>query len=246
MSQQVIAVFGDIHSNLEALTAVLADMEAQSVTQRVCLGDIVGYAASPAKCLAMVRSLNCPIVQGNHDEAAGAETPLTGMRDLAKAGIEFSRKKLAPEERTFLKELPRVEKVAGCLFVHASLHNPGEWGYITDAPDAAEHFEQQGVNVCFCGHTHQPRVWSRSDSERPVGRNGQGTITLDRHSRYLINVGSVGQPRDLNANACYVIYDADNNTVEFRRVKYDVTKARRKISRAKLPKFLGQRLALGR
>src|SRR5438874_9219384 len=103
MSQQVIAVFGDIHSNLEALTAVLADMDAQGVTHRVCLGDIVGYAASPAKCLALVRGLNCPIVQGNHDEATGGETPLIGMRGLAKAGIEYSRNKLDFEARTFLK-----------------------------------------------------------------------------------------------------------------------------------------------
>ena len=165
MREQVIAVFGDIHSNLEALTSVLADMDTQGVTQRVCLGDIVGYAASPAKCLAVVRGLNCPIVRGNHDECAGAETPLPdGMNDLAKAGIEFSRKKLTPEERTLLKELPLVAKVAGSQFVHASLPNPGEWEYITDAAEAREHFALQDARICFCGHTHRPCVWKCSES----------------------------------------------------------------------------------
>src|SRR2546422_9022150 len=102
MSESVLAVFGDIHSNLEALDAVLADMDALGIQRRVCLGDIVGYAANPAECLKLVRSLGCPVLKGNHDALAATDDALDDMRDVAKTGIEFARQKLTVEEREYL------------------------------------------------------------------------------------------------------------------------------------------------
>ena len=246
MKERATAVFSDIHSNLDALEAVLADMDSLGVKRYVCLGDIVGYGPSPVASLKRVRALNCPIVRGNHDEAVASDVPVGDFRDVAQAGIEFSRTKLSVEARAFLGALPLTIEYEGCQFVHASLHEPSNWNYIMREFDAEMHFKHQTAHVCFCGHTHIPVVWQKKGDQLPAGRNGVGTVKLDRDCISLVNVGAVGQPRDFNPDACYVIYDPEEQTVEFRRVKYDTTKARRKISRAKLPKFLGQRLALGR
>ena len=246
MNESVLAVFSDVHSNLEALEAVLADMDALGIKNHICLGDIVGYGPSPGACLKRIRALNCPILLGNHDNAAATDTPLENLRDIAVAGIEFSRTKLSGDEKLFLKSLPLTAGDEECQFVHSSLIEPSEWDYITTELEADVHFGYQHAPICFSGHTHVPMVWQKIGDKMPTGRRGVGKIAFQPECKYLINVGAVGQPRDLSSNSCYVIFDTGKQTVEFRRVKYDIAKTRKKISRAKLPKFLGQRLALGR
>jgi diadenosine tetraphosphatase ApaH/serine/threonine PP2A family protein phosphatase len=246
MSEKLIAVFADIHSNLEALTSVLADGDAQGLSRHVCLGDIVGYAANPSQCLEMIRGIGCPTVKGNHDEVVASEIEPDEMQGLARRGIEFARKKLSAEQRDYLANLPLTLSTKGCEFVHACLDHPDEWLYIVREPDAREHFRAQTRQIAFCGHTHVPMVWHLSNAGEMSTWGGHGRIQLPSRGKTLVNVGSVGQPRDLNPDACYVIFDPVERTVEFRRVKYDIAKARRKISRATLPKFLGQRLSLGR
>ena len=246
MADSLLAVFGDIHSNLEAFQAVMADMDSFGVNRRICLGDIVGYAANPVRCLELVRSLGCPVVKGNHDAYAGNSQELDQMRDVARSGIEFSRDKLSHEQRSYLTDLPLVINVGDCEFVHASLDEPQAYLYVMHERDAREHFKAQMQPFCFCGHTHVPRVWHQNKEGKITAWRGKGRIELPAGGNVLINVGSVGQPRDLCPEACYAIFHKESREVEFRRVPYDIRKARHKITRAKLPRYSAQRLSLGR
>jgi diadenosine tetraphosphatase ApaH/serine/threonine PP2A family protein phosphatase len=246
MSEFALAVFGDIHSNLEALEAVLADMNALGIQHSVCLGDIVGYAANPAKCLRLVRSLGCPVLKGNHDAFAASDDAMHDMRDVAEIGIEFARQKLTAEEREYLAGLPLTTLEGDCEFVHASLNRPENWAYLVRDEALQEHFKAQTQRICFAGHTHVPCAWQLSPGGELRSLAKQSQVELPTDGKLLINVGSVGQPRDLCRDACYVIYDPQYNSVEFRRIAYDVRKTKRRILRAKLPAFAAQRLSLGR
>jgi predicted phosphodiesterase len=240
-----IAIFSDIHGNLEALEAVLADMEKQNVQEKVCLGDIVGYGPDPAKCLELVREIGCPIVQGNHDQGSVESNEDPSFNTYAKAGLEHTRKQLNEEQKEFLVRLPMKIEGDGSTFVHASLYDKEPWFYICDKGDVACHFEYQTQPVCFCGHTHKPVVWRQTKGkaqELPF----TPPFTLDPDSKYLINVGSVGQSRTLNPDASYVIFDTIARMIEYRLVPYDFKKTQKKIIRAGLPRYLAQRLALGR
>jgi diadenosine tetraphosphatase ApaH/serine/threonine PP2A family protein phosphatase len=197
MPDSIFAVFADVHANLEALQTVLADMDAQAISRRVCLGDIVGYAASPAQCLELVRGMGCPVVQGDDDEAVATDMALDEMRDVAQSGIEFARQKLSTEQCAYLASLPLTLSCESCKFVHASLNAPADWHYIMREPEAQEHFKVQTEPLCFCGHTHVPTVWHLSNTGNIKSWRGHGRIELPAGGKTLINVGSVGQPRDL-------------------------------------------------
>jgi diadenosine tetraphosphatase ApaH/serine/threonine PP2A family protein phosphatase len=247
MAESQVAVFSDVHSNLEALEAVMTDAKANGIKRFVCLGDIVGYAASPAQCVDLVRGLKCPVLQGNHDAAASSNSDpdSSSMHDMALAGIEYSRKTLSHEQRTYLSNLPLTFSSGRSQYVHASLEEPGDWGYVMGSYDALAHFEKQELPVCFCGHTHVPAVWHPS-RQGMLTYPTDGRVRLPEGGKTLVNVGSVGQPRDGNPLACYVVYDEIANTVEFRRVAYDIGKAGEKIVAAKLPVSLAERLSRGR
>lgn len=246
MQSEAIAVFSDIHSNLEALQAVIADMDAFGVNRRICLGDIVGYAANPSRCLDLVWSMGCPVLKGNHDVASAGNFPLFGMRPVAQIGVQYSRAKLSPAQKVYLNDLPMELTQWGCQFVHASLEAPEEWIYILDGHDAARHFYRQKAPICFCGHTHRPMVWERGAGWFVDGYDGSGWMPLGKEEKILINVGSVGQPRDDNPHACYALYFPAEHAVEFRRIPYDIATTQRKIAAAKLPPFLSKRLEQGR
>jgi diadenosine tetraphosphatase ApaH/serine/threonine PP2A family protein phosphatase len=246
MLQFPAAIFSDVHANLEALEAVLADMDALSIRSRVCLGDTVGYGPDPGGCLQRVRSLNCPTLMGNHDDATAGDGDLSDMGAVAVSGILFAREKLSPEERAYLKSLPLTFSAENSEFVHASLDAPSEWNYILSVWDAVAHFAAQTKPLCFCGHTHVPAAWHLTDDGDIAAWPGQGRIQAPPGGKLLVNVGSVGQPRDLQPSACYVICDEGGRSIEFRRVKYDIAKTRKKILRAKLPPFSAERLSLGR
>lgn len=246
MTDSLIAVFSDVHSNLEALEAVLSDMEKQGARQFFCLGDIVGYSADPVACLERIRALNCPTLRGNHDEAATNDMDVSKMNSSAQAGIEFSREQLSPEQREWLANLPLTLQEQDCQFVHASLDAPDEWWYVLSPEDALLHFNSQTHPLCFCGHTHNPVFWHWNGTGKLSVRHGTGRIPLPPEGKTLINAGSVGQPRDLNPDACYVLFDPSERWVEFRRIPYDISKAKRKIMKAGLPAFSADRLSLGR
>jgi len=237
------AIIADIHSNLEALEVVLDDIKAQKCDQIVCLGDIVGYGANPKECLQIVRELNIPCVKGNHDEYCSTDNPMEGFNPHAADAIAWTRQQLSDEEKQFLKELKYIRLIHNFTIVHATLDVPQRWGYVFDKLMAAASFTYQNTNVCFFGHTHVPLAFIR-DSVVRGGTYSKFKVEPDK--KYFVNVGSVGQPRDNNPKAGYVIYDMDEMTIELRRLDYDIKKAQAKIIAAGLPQRLADRLAVGK
>ena len=238
------AVLSDIHSNLEALKVVLDHTKAQQCTHYVCLGDIVGYGPNPKECLSIIRSLDCPVVMGNHDEYCAGEMDLTGFNPMASDAIKWTRQQLTEEERTWLRNLKYVRNVESFTIVHATLDLPEKWAYVFDRLAAQASFNYQHTPVCFNGHTHVPVAFVRG----PAGINGGlfTKIKIEVGRKYFINVGSIGQPRDRNPKSSYVVFDLDNNVIEIHRLDYDIAAVQKKIDAAGLPASLADRLAQGR
>lgn len=238
-----IALFGDIHSNLEALQSVLADAEMQECTHRICLGDIVGYSADPVACIETVRALNCPVIKGNHDEQAAMSGRFTGFTELADAAIRWTRGQLSDHDKEWLRSLRLQRVIRDFTVVHATLDTPHKWSYIFTPGDAAASFTYQHTPVCFYGHTHEPVLFS---SGVAVKKQNFEQIRLKPGRKHMINIGSVGQPRDGDWRAAYVIYNPETMEVELRRIPYDIENTQRKIADAGLPPELAERLALGK
>jgi diadenosine tetraphosphatase ApaH/serine/threonine PP2A family protein phosphatase len=237
------AILGDIHANLEALHAVLADAKAQEATRYACVGDIVGYNANPVECLTLLRELQCAVVRGNHDHYCSMDEALSGFHPMAADAVDWTRKQLSAEQRQYLHNLPYVAPVETFTMVHSTLDMPGNWGYVFEALEAEASFTYQRSTVCFFGHTHVPLAFEKFD----VVRGGlYSKIKVQLGRKYFINVGSVGQPRDGDPRAAYVLFDLMQNAIELRRVPYDIPAAQEKITRAGLPARMAARLAVGR
>ena len=246
-NQKAIAVISDIHSNFEALTAVLEDFKEHEDASIVCLGDVVGYASGVRACLRAIRGLGCPVLKGNHDEAACLPDPPENFNETARAGTIFSAKQITKSDREWLTSLPSRLEIDGISFTHASLSSAFDWEYVLSPDDALRHFTEQSSRLAFCGHTHRPGIWWLESRKKQISHcNGEGIITLPNTGKLLVNVGSVGQPRDGDNRACYVIYRPDQDSIEFRRITYDIARAKKKIIRAKLPHFTAHRLTNGR
>jgi predicted phosphodiesterase len=237
------ALIADIHSNLEALEAVLADCKAQGVTNYACLGDVVGYCANPKECLDIVRKLGMPCVKGNHDEYCSMDEGLEGFNPHAAEAVEWTRNHLTSEDRKWLKDLKYMRLVASFSIVHATLDGPQRWGYVFDKLAAAASFTYQNTALCFFGHTHVPVAFVR---DSVVRGNTYSKFRIEPGRKYFINVGSVGQSRDGVPKATYAIYDMDEGTVELRRLDYDMATTQKKILAAGLPRRLADRLTEGR
>ncbi|AKJ64306.1 metallophosphoesterase family protein [Kiritimatiella glycovorans] len=237
------AILGDVHANLPAFRAVLEDVRREGITNYVFLGDIVGYAAEPKECLDIVRELNCPVVQGNHDCYTASNDSMEHFTPAAAETVRWTREQLSDEEREYLGNLPLSLDVEGFSIVHASLTHPGSWPYIVDTGMAAECFEQQKSALCLYGHTHVPLQFRSSDR---IEVGGLSKVRLRSGYRYLINVGSVGQPRDGDPRASYGILDLLDNSIELRRIEYDINKAKKSILAAGLPHKNAIRLSAGR
>lgn len=238
-----IALFGDIHANLEALEVVLADARVQGCTDFVCLGDVVGYNANPSECLEIVRAMNCPVVKGNHDEDASGQHSLDAMNPTAASALMWTREQLSSEQREWLRKLRMVRQVSDFTIVHSTLDQPANWNYVTNRFDAMSNFSYQFTQVCFHGHTHVPRVYVKDSA---VHEEPAESVAIEAGAKYFINVGSVGQPRDGDWRASYAIYDLESRVVVFRRLEYDIMKTQQKIIDAGLPEMLASRLAEGR
>lgn len=236
------AIFGDIHANLEALQTVLADAEAAGVTHYVCLGDVVGYNANPSECLKIVKDMGCPVVKGNHDEQAYENTNLSYFNPLAAHAIQWTRDQLTAEDKDWLKNLKMFRLVRNFTVVHATLDSPGSWGYVLSDLDAGASFSYQHTQLCFYGHTHVPRAFVR---DTRIVEYEPSFITLETGKKYFVNPGSVGQPRDGDWRSSYLLYTPGSQTLEWRRLEYDLATAQNKIRAAGLPERLALRLADG-
>ena len=237
------AIFGDVHSNLEALNAVLEDARSHDCTHFVCIGDTVGYNANPSECLDVIQKLDCPVVKGNHDEEASLDTELVGLNPLAQKSMQWTRDNLDLNQKKYLKELKLARHVGDFTIVHATLDSPASWGYVTSKFDALESLGYQYTPVCFFGHTHVPAFYFKDlRMEEHQGKS----IKIETGKKYQINVGSVGQPRDGDFRSSYCIYDVDERLIINRRVGYDIKTAQEKILKAGLPEQLAHRLAEGK
>jgi len=243
------AIISDIHANLEALEAVLADLRPQAETV-ICLGDIVGYNANPNECLELVQNVCDVVIAGNHDQAACGLRPYDDFSEYAREAMDWTRQQLSPAWYEYLRGLPTTAIFSDqWLAAHGSPWDTDEylfhaWHFQTAFLYVQECLPQ--VRGCFIGHTHLPMIWEYTPPglARPVDVTPL-TVALQPARRYIINPGSVGQPRYGSPAASYVLLDAQALTVEFRFVTYDVAATQDKIYDAMLPLPLAERLALG-
>jgi len=246
MHRNPLAILSDIHSNLDALEAVTAELDAAGIDNVVCLGDVVGYAAYPEECINRIRRRGWQTVLGNHDHALDNSLAKGQMNDVANAGIRLAEKQVSRGNRTWLGSLPMRLSRTHAVFTHASLDFSEEWPYLIDVESTLLHFLEQQIPLCFVGHTHRPMVinW-QGKSKLDVLIPTQEKVPLTHSGKTTINVGSVGQPRDGDPRACYVLYFPQTHHVEFRRIPYDVKSAQKAIRKAGLPPFAAKRLAQG-
>lgn len=240
----LVALISDIHGNIDALDAVIADIRSRKVDEVYCLGDVVGYGGAPSECVRFVMTQCSVTVMGNHDELAVKEV-ITAPERVA-AGIRAAREQLSNEEKQWLKELPIKHEVHGITLVHSSLEWPEMWPYIHDERDVRAHFVNQSTQLSFVGHTHVPQVARYSSS---AGVNiftpKEKLINLNERALFVVNVGSVGQPRDDDPRASYGLFDTEKRFFQIRRVPYDIAKAQARIREAGLPETNAVRLEKG-
>lgn len=238
-----VGIFSDIHGNVHALNAVLAELEKEQVDFIVCCGDVVGYGGNPNQCVEILRQREIPTIAGNHDFAALALVDITYFNDIAREAIIWTRDQLSPDNLAFLKELPLSIELDDMLFVHASPNSPESWNYIITMGQARTGFQHFTQRVCFIGHSHTPFIVENNDGNLACPETPH--VRMRENCRYLVNVGSVGQPRDRNPDACFAIYDREAKTIEIRRATYDMAGAQEAIMSNGLPSELADRLAYG-
>lgn len=242
-----IAILSDIHANFEALLAVFDDIQGNRIDQVICLGDIVGYGVNPNECIDLVKK-NCPIVLlGNHDAAAIGTLSTQHFNIHAKIAIEWTTTNLSKNSSQWLNSLSLRQVENENTYVHATPYEPGMWYYITSLEEAAFNFQFFETRLCFIGHTHIPIIIVLDhEKELYVHQDAKVECANLGSSRLLINVGSVGQPRDRNCDSCYGIVDTDEKLFLHRRVAYDIKKTQAKMRKQKMPEFLIMRLEDGR
>lgn len=230
------AVISDIHSNREALSRALDLIDGMQVDEIVCLGDIVGYGANPSECLALVRERTSLITLGNHDHAVNDPKAKYDFNTFARSAIRWTVAKMTIEEKSILRSLPFSISLDQFHFVHATPHQPEQWDYIFSAFEARLYERAFHERVCFVGHSHVPGIYSMNPK----------VLSYNSTGRFIINVGSIGQPRDGDPRLSYGIVDTVAGTYENFRLEYDVETAAAKILDAGLPKSLAERLFIGR
>ena len=237
------AILSDIHGNLEALDAVLAHAASRAEAVLV-LGDVVGYGADPQACLERVAERAHAVIAGNHEHGVAGLLPLDWFNDRARLAVEWTRRRLDPDHLAWLSARPLILELDDATLVHASPDQPAEWEYLVSAEDGYDVFGAFATRLCFVGHSHRPGAWSVGSSGR-AHEGGAREIELEAGRRYVINVGSVGQPRDRDPRASYALWDLEDRRVTIERVPYDLLTAQRKIVSAGLPRFLADRLPIG-
>lgn len=240
-----LALLSDIHANLHALQAVISDLEQSGAEAVLFLGDAVGYGAFPNEVAELVAK-HCEVrILGNHDAGAVGLIDSFLFNDYARNALVFTEKALSDESRASLRNARISYELDEMLLVHATPEEPEEWRYCLTINQAKRQFEHFDNSICFIGHSHWPVVFSLGQDNN-VRVEPPGRHVLVEECRYLINVGSVGQPRDGNPQSCYVIFDNDTRQLEFRRVDYDIVAAQQAMADHNLPEFLIQRIAGGR
>jgi len=238
------AILSDIHGNLEALEAVLAALAKEKPDDYFCVGDIVGYGADPTKCIKEVKKLKPVVIGGNHDWAVCGLTELEYFNRFAKKAVLWTKKHLKSDDITYLKSLKLTYQDNDITLVHGTLDYPEEFSYVFDGYAARKNMALMRTQVCFIGHSHVAGTFY--DDNGIVNYSAKNKIDVRPGGKYLVNVGSIGQPRDGDPRASFCIYDNEKDTIEIKRVSYDIEKAQKKILKAGLPSILATRLGEGR
>lgn len=236
-------IFGDVHSNLEAFKEIIEAYKKQDIDEYFCVGDIVGYGANPRECIEEIKRLKTRTTCGNHDWASVGVFSMDYFNPAARSAVKWTQEKLTQAEKEFLKNLELVIDEGNFSIVHGSLCRPGRFPYILDTGSAYRCFQRMEKELCFVGHSHMSAVfWLEEDKIKYTFEN---FVKIKPGIKYIINVGSVGQPRDNNSKAAFCIFDTDKKTIEIKRVDYDTEGAKNKILKAGLPESLGYRLLKG-
>jgi len=236
-------IISDIHANLEALEVAIDALSGEKIEMLLCAGDIVGYGADPGLCIEKIKSLRSIIVCGNHDEACVDLTDIACFNDSAKKAILWTKEKLTEEDKNYLKNLGLVYKNRYLTLVHGTLYEPEMFHYMIDANAAYATFSLMQNRVCFVGHSHTPGIYLYKNDRMSYFYKEK--IKIGKDEKIIVNVGSVGQPRDGDPRLCYSTYDTESGVIELKRLEYDVKLAQKKMRDAGLPYFLADRLATG-
>lgn len=238
------AIVSDVHANIDSLERVLSTISDDDAL--ISLGDVVGYGPNPNECVTALQARCRHAVLGNHDLAAVENFGVESFNRAARAAIGWTQGVLDEASRAWLNALPYELRLPEFLLVHGAPVNYFE--YILDKDAAARAFDRTDARIVFVGHTHIAEYWMR-DAEGNIGHKHMqhgGELKLDEATRYIVDVGSVGQPRDLNPHACFVWYDPGERRVEWVRYAYPIAEVQRKMRAAGLPAFLVDRLSVGR
>lgn len=240
-----IGIFSDVHANIEALTAVLEAFRSERIDKYVCIGDTVGYGASPNECCDIIRELAAFTILGNHDAAVAGRMDYSYYYDAARHALDLHARILSPENMAWLKSLPYQVQDGHVTFCHGSPVNLEEFEYIFSKEQAAQCLDMWGElsTVTFIGHSHLCKAFALTPAD--VYEVVAEKFVLRPDHRYIVSVGSVGQPRDYDNRASYTIYDTEEKTFEFKRAAYDIDTAAQKIFDSELERNFGNRLFLG-
>lgn len=239
-----LAIISDIHGNLEALQAVLDFLKKEGIDEIVCLGDIVGYGANPNECIDLIKKVTDKVIAGNHDWGAVGLTDTSFFNQIAKTAIDWTKENLTPASKDFIISLPLTLTKNDLYFVHGTPSSPEQWNYLFRGADAVREFKAFHQQICFIGHTHNPQMFAMNQKGMVFQLN-YSEQRIERDRRYIINVGSVGQPRDLVPEAAVGIYDLSKKFFTLVRITYNVKEAQQKIMDVGLPVLLAERLEIG-
>jgi diadenosine tetraphosphatase ApaH/serine/threonine PP2A family protein phosphatase len=238
-------IFSDIHSNFEALETVLAYLHSEKCGMFICGGDIIGYGAEPERCLNAVKNITDIMVTGNHEAGYLDDGIMAGFSLRAKKAILWQRETISSDARLFIMDIPMRRRVNGIDIVHASPCEPELFGYVISLEDYMENFRCFEQRICLIGHTHLPGAVEFDEKSGRFSALKEPAFKIEAGKRYLINDGSVGQPRDGDNRACCCTYDDESGIFKFKRLEYNIQSAAGKIIKAGLPEELAERLKYG-
>ncbi|MCD6418982.1 metallophosphoesterase family protein [bacterium] len=243
-----IGFLSDIHGNYDALQVALSNFSERNVDEIICLGDIVGYGAEPGKCVDEISRRAKIVVAGNHDWASVGKTDITYFNRYGREAILWTSEVLMPHQRSFLANLKLSHFDSNWCAVHSTPHEPSRWQYIFSSSDALRQFEYFDRKICLIGHSHIPGVFTDKGDHIQISipfDESETIVKILGDRRYIVNIGSVGQPRDNDVRGSIVVYDTEAEIINFIRFFYPVPQAQKKILSAGLPRFLADRLEQG-
>jgi len=237
--------FSDVHANLEALKACIIDFRSEKLDKVFFLGDAVGYGPFPDECVKLINEVAAVKLMGNHDYAALGLMETDFFNQYAAESMGWTKNSISRKTVEIMANFELRYEIENVLLVHSSPKDPETWHYILDMDDAKESFDYFKHRMCLIGHTHRPFIVQLDGTgEAVLSRQSEETLSDDK--RYLVNIGSVGQPRDGDPRSCYLIYDTQTSIIRHKRVAYNVKATQKDMARVGLPEYLIERLAVGR